>query len=80
MPLKKSKPTSPWEKLDKIIAATRCPQGTEWFSVQDYSTKYKIPRSTADDQLYSMVSNGTLEMWKGRVTGVGRKTLFRITP
>ena len=58
------KPTPPsdlWEQLDaakKEIVPVRPP---DCFTVQDYRTRYNVPRATAQDQLQKLCASGKVE-------------------
>jgi hypothetical protein len=74
------KPAFSWDAIDAArsvagIAADDCPPGA--FTVEEYATKYGIPRPTAEDQCKRMVRAGALKTGRSYgVTRAGRHTLL----
>lgn len=55
----------PWAVLDAINENLKEPKGEEWFTVNQYASRYKLTRSSANFRIMKMVSDGILEKWSG---------------
>ncbi|KKM78413.1 hypothetical protein LCGC14_1360200 [marine sediment metagenome] len=66
-------PDNLWEKLDaaKREIVPECPSGS--FTVQDYRTRYGIPRATAQDQLQKLCASGKVER-----SQLGRRVYYKM--
>ena len=66
-------PPDLWEKLDaaKREIVPERPPGS--FTVQDYRTRYGVPRATAQDQLQKLCDSGKVER-----SQFGRRVYYRM--
>ena len=66
-------PDNLWEKLDaaKREIVPERPSGS--FTVQDYRTRYNVPRATAQDQLQKLCASGKVER-----TVLGRHVFYKM--
>jgi len=76
---KTNTPADPWSAMDAIVNATAEPTGPEWFTVKDYSARYKVALPTAWTRLTR--ADAMLERWTGYSPAARRRlSKFRVRP
>lgn len=76
MPAKTSKLTDdPWAAMDAIIQFIPEPLGAEWFTPQQFATRYSLSHSQGVKRLKDLSNEGKLDHWRGgSVASGGRIT------
>ncbi len=72
---------SPWAELDAIMEAQAEPEGPEWFTVEQYASRYGLTNDAASGRLIRMEKAGKLEVWRGVINRrITRKYRLKNTP
>jgi len=69
--------TNPWSEMDKLMAAEILHREDGWFSMRDFTDKYKCLRSTGQSKVEVWVGSGVLEKKTKVVVDGKRGTYYR---
>jgi len=69
--------TNPWSEMDKLMAAEILHREDGWFSMRDFTDKYKCLRSTGQSKVEIWVGSGVLEKKTKVVVDGKRGTYYR---
>ena len=68
---------NPWAEMDKLMAAEILHREDGWFSMRDFTDKYKCLRSTGQSKVEVWVGSGVLEKKTKVVVDGKRGTYYR---
>jgi len=68
---------NPWSEMDKLMAAEILHREDGWFSMRDFTDKYKCLRSTGQSKVEVWVGSGVLEKKTKVVVDGKRGTYYR---
>jgi len=68
---------NPWSEMDKLMAAEILHREDGWFSMRDFTDKYKCLRSTGQSKVEIWVGSGVLEKKTKVVVDGKRGTYYR---
>jgi len=68
---------NPWSEMDKLMAAEILHREDGWFSMKDFTDKYKCLRSTGQSKVEVWVGSGVLEKKTKVVVDGKRGTYYR---
>lgn len=55
----------PWAKLDALMIAEPEPMGADWFTVEQFASRYGMSLPGAGQKLTRLFNSGKLNRWKG---------------
>lgn len=77
----KTTKSNPWAAMDAIVNANPEPMGEEWFTVEQFATRYQCTEASAFSRLSRLHAIGTVDRWAGIGTASRRKTTkWRVKP